>query len=224
MARPKKIEKQRFCVRGHDTLVTGRTGNSNCVVCKKSRKRVPTKKHIKQFCPRGHDTLICGRDKWSKCRGCQPLVNEKRRGEVGRLHRKLHPPNKEYFKKYREEHKEELRLKGKIWRRKNTEKLKLKQRKYRAENREKVKRSERSAHLRRKFGLTIEQFEQMLWEQEFRCLGCNIHQSELKKPLAVDHDHKTGEVRGLLCDPCNFALGCVKDDIKILLRLIKYLN
>jgi hypothetical protein len=45
----------------------------------------------------------------------------------------------------------------------------------------------------------------------------------MKSVFFIDHDHETGEVRGLLCRACNTLLGCVQDDAKLLGRAINYL-
>lgn len=60
--------------------------------------------------------------------------------------------------------------------------------------------------------------------QQGRCLGCKRHQTELKKRLHVDHDHKTGIFRGLLCVDCNFVLGRLKDKADVFHRLGEYLE
>ena len=64
----------------------------------------------------------------------------------------------------------------------------------------------------------------MFERQQGCCKVCGIHQTELKKPLFVDHCHITGKVRGLLYNKCNMALGFVNDDILILNSLIEYLK
>lgn len=56
------------------------------------------------------------------------------------------------------------------------------------------------------------------------CEACGVDVKELTKGLFVDHDHKTNKFRGWLCTRCNVALGMAKDDIGILLLLIKYLE
>jgi hypothetical protein len=60
--------------------------------------------------------------------------------------------------------------------------------------------------------------------QKGRCAICGIHQADLKRALCLDHDHKTGKVRGLLCYNCNFLIGNAKDNIGTLQRAIKYLE
>lgn len=77
------------------------------------------------------------------------------------------------------------------------------------------------------YGLTVEQVDAMFKRQYGRCLGC---QGELKvggkrgERFNVDHNHETGEVRGLLCSPCNRSLGLLKEDPSTLRRLISYLS
>lgn len=69
-------------------------------------------------------------------------------------------------------------------------------------------------------------FDNLFTEQGGRCGICKRHQAELKKALAVDHDHKTGRVRGLLCRQCNSGLGHFMADSGIthLEEAIKYLT
>lgn len=85
----------------------------------------------------------------------------------------------------------------------------------------KVKVYKRNKDLRDKFGITYEQYCEMLADQEHRCAVCRRQQ--LTKRLAVDHCHKTGTIRGLLCDKCNRGIGLLGDDIGTLARAIAYL-
>lgn len=61
----------------------------------------------------------------------------------------------------------------------------------------------RNSYLLRKYGITEKQYEDLLRKQEFRCGVCRRLGVEFKSRLAVDHDHHTGELRGLLCTMCN---------------------
>jgi predicted transcriptional regulator len=79
-------------------------------------------------------------------------------------------------------------------------------------------------HLKVKFGITPEQYNEMFVNQEGRCAVCGKHQKELKTVLAVDHDHVTEEIRGLLCGPCNMGLGMFRDDPILLQKAIDYLR
>ena len=62
------------------------------------------------------------------------------------------------------------------------------------------------------YGITIDDYSAMLDKQGGKCAICGKHYTELKKSLCVDHDHKTGSVRGLLCHYCNTFLGMMGDD------------
>lgn len=72
------------------------------------------------------------------------------------------------------------------------------------------------------YGLTAEAYQQMLEEQNFVCGICN-NVTEGQE-LCVDHDHATGRVRGLLCRPCNTALGLLEDDRSRLMAAVAYLE
>jgi hypothetical protein len=74
--------------------------------------------------------------------------------------------------------------------------------------------SERDFYYRidKKYGVTREQHDRMFDEQGGCCALCRTPQSELPKRLGVDHNHVTGEVRGLLCDPCNRGIGLLYGD------------
>ena len=61
-------------------------------------------------------------------------------------------------------------------------------------------------------------------KQDGCCAICKKPQVEFKRAFAVDHDHKTGEIRGLLCSKCNITLGNSNDDVAILEQAIQYLN
>jgi hypothetical protein len=75
------------------------------------------------------------------------------------------------------------------------------------------------------YGLTMEQYNVMLIEQNGVCKICGKpEKSSSKGVLSVDHDHSTGNVRGLLCDTCNRGLGHFYDNISLLYNAIEYLK
>lgn len=74
----------------------------------------------------------------------------------------------------------------------------------------------------RKYGITVADYEQMLEKQCGVCKICNQHRDAQR--LAVDHCHKTGKVRGLLCSRCNKALGAFGDNPDRLASAIAYLK
>lgn len=86
------------------------------------------------------------------------------------------------------------------------------------------KRKSKKHRLRKYYGITLEQYHKMLKDQDYRCAICDIHNDELTRGLAIDHDHETGEIRGLLCVKCNTILGQANDNIEILINSINYLK
>lgn len=81
----------------------------------------------------------------------------------------------------------------------------------------------RRENLKRKFGITPETYDLMLSAQGGRCAIC-AEKNEGPRAFAVDHNHQTGKVRGLLCHNCNIGLGNLKDSKHLLLLAIKYLE
>lgn len=85
-------------------------------------------------------------------------------------------------------------------------------------------------HLKHLFGITIDDYNQMLEKQNHRCATCNKKETRIAyktgriRYLSVDHCHKTGVIRGLLCDQCNRTLGLLNDDIDTLKNMIAYLR
>lgn len=124
--------------------------------------------------------------------------------------------NKEQYKKRAEKFsKSETR---KRWREENKDNIK----EYHKKRWSLIK--DKKPHLKSNYGITLDDYNNMFEQQNGCCLGCGKHQSDLEKPLCVDHDHQTGRVRGLLCIKCNSALGMVLDNIDTLTNLIKYLK
>lgn len=82
---------------------------------------------------------------------------------------------------------------------------------------------QRGATLLRKFGLTLEQYDEMLAAQDGCCSICKSDATIEGHSFDVDHDHKTGKVRGILCRTCNLMLGAGKDDPDILYAGWRYL-
>ena len=78
--------------------------------------------------------------------------------------------------------------------------------------------------LMRTYGITLEEHTRMFEEQNGVCYLCKKPGDGRWKKLCVDHDHKTGKVRKLLCRSCNTALGQVGDNVDLLKAMIEYLN
>ncbi len=84
------------------------------------------------------------------------------------------------------------------------------------------KRARENAMLR-DFGLTLLQYDLILLDQDGSCKICGKKKSGGLGRFHVDHNHKTGKIRGLLCNKCNPMLGHAHDDPKILIAAANYL-
>ena len=90
------------------------------------------------------------------------------------------------------------------------------------------KEYKKNGQLKAKYGIDYNTFQNMLESQKYKCLIC---ETELKQGkisdggnCAVDHCHKTSEVRGLLCSHCNLGLGHFMDNVDLMQKAIKYLK
>lgn len=68
----------------------------------------------------------------------------------------------------------------------------------------------RNGHLRRRYGITLDEYDALLAEQGGGCVICGATQKDGGRELPVDHDHETGEIRGILCNSCNVTLGRIE--------------
>lgn len=151
-------------------------------------------------------------------------------------------------KKYRINHKDKERARHKKYDEENADKNRIKHRNWYLKNREKalaqssslkkIKRSSSAAYrqqcyeahrlfvFRTKYGITQEDYDRKLIEQKGKCDICGRDNPGRKgaKYFAVDHDHKTGKVRGLLCSRCNCAIGSFQDDIAVIGAALEYLK
>jgi hypothetical protein len=94
---------------------------------------------------------------------------------------------------------------------------------WRVRNRDRRNEQMREIHLRNKFGLTVEEYDRILEAQGGVCALCDARATP-GISLHVDHDHGTGEIRGLLCMRCNNALGLFREDPDVLKRVAQYVT
>jgi hypothetical protein len=116
--------------------------------------------------------------------------------------------NRKRYETFTEEYKLVKREKFKLWQKKNKEHCRFHQIKY-------------------NYGLTKEQYLIILEKQNYTCDICPKEIGKEKKKngrAVVDHCHKTGKIRGLLCDNCNRGLGSFQDSPKYLKKAVDYLN
>lgn len=72
--------------------------------------------------------------------------------------------------------------------------------------------------------INYEKYQEMFKNQGGKCAICDVDGNQFGKGMCVDHDHKTGKIRGLLCTDCNMGIGSLKDSIQILKKAVKYLK
>lgn len=87
----------------------------------------------------------------------------------------------------------------------------------------------RKHNLRQRYGLTYDDFHSILHTQNYSCAICEVEISHgleyrTNRSVAVDHNHDTGEVRGILCSKCNLMLGHARESTEILYKSIVYLS
>jgi ribosomal protein S20 len=130
--------------------------------------------------------------------------------------------SKEYKKNYWASIKDEMKEYKKKWYQENQERCK-------EQCRERYQNADKKHHahvvwknkLKRDFGINEETYFIMLEQQNNVCKIC---QKSDKRRLCVDHCHKTGRIRGLLCQRCNKCIGQFEDDPELLTRAIEYLK
>ena len=101
----------------------------------------------------------------------------------------------------------------KRWQQENADRVNAYHRARRAEPA--VKRADRAGYLMRKYGITIEQYDELLASQGGCCAICG-REPRPDISLHLDHDHESGQLRGILCFRCNNALGDFDDDLTLL--------
>lgn len=106
---------------------------------------------------------------------------------------------------YMRNHKEKYREHSRNWSKRNPEKI-------------------RNITLNYLYNISLDDYNKLLLEQNNVCAICSKENIVKNKPLAVDHCHTTGKVRGLLCYHCNDGLGKFKDNINSLNYAVKYLE
>jgi hypothetical protein len=107
-----------------------------------------------------------------------------------------------------------------------TEAQKAASRRYYWRNREtvleKLRSLDRTDYLVRRYGLTLKDYQEMHAAQDGRCAICSTRVEGER--MCVDHDHGTGQVRGLLCRACNKSLGGFRDSVDLLAKAVEYLK
>lgn len=97
-------------------------------------------------------------------------------------------------------------------------------RKWRFKNKEKSKEDNIWFERKSTYGITKEEYYSILASQGNKCPICSHQPDDLARGMVVDHNHDTGEIRGILCKPCNRGLGLFRDSPSSLLMASQYLE
>lgn len=141
---------------------------------------------------------------------------------------------REYNKKYYQEHRKELDAKNRKWYEEHPDRrrelARNRMQRWRAANPEKEKEIQYKNDLKRKYGISVDKYDEMYEKQNGCCAGCGEHKEKTgngngrRDVLCVDHDHITDQIRELLCIKCNSILGLSNDNIELLENMITYIE
>lgn len=138
---------------------------------------------------------------------------------------------REANRKWRADNPEKARYFDSKWQKDNPEKSQAYQKAYRDihNKSDDTRRWRANYYLKTKYGMTLEEYEARLKAQNGVCKICfkketKRHQSGQIVRLQVDHDHKTGAVRALLCNRCNMTLGKLEESVELASAMIAYLE
>lgn len=126
------------------------------------------------------------------------------------------------------EQKIKARIRIRAWEARNREKCraKVKRSRDKRKNEDPIGYSRKTifSTIKRNYGITRDQFDQLLVDSCGRCDSCGEQFTNTRSSHHIDHNHTTGEVRGLLCSRCNVALGMLQDNPQKIVQLLKYLE
>lgn len=125
-----------------------------------------------------------------------------------------------YDIEYRAKNKDKYKENNRAWRLAHPDRMKEIHKEWRAKNPDRV----RSAGFKNRYGITADDYDQMLQSQRGKCSICSRNQKDVRLPFVIDHNHETGKIRGLLCFRCNTGIGQLCDDIGLLKKAIAYLE
>jgi hypothetical protein len=157
---------------------------------------------------------ICGIEKSLTDFHCATAMRDGHRNECKECFRELSSA------RYRADP-ERVKERVRQWQRDNPDRVSAQRRRYKADGRKAA--VDRRSYLRRKFGISPEEYDVLRAAQGGVCAICGAA-GRTDTSLHVDHDHRSGRIRKLLCFSCNAAIGHLRDDRKRLHRVIAYLD
>jgi hypothetical protein len=162
------------------------------------------------------ETKICSRCKQDKS------ISEfgVRKNRPGGLQSTCRSCNRELSRDWRSANPRKVAVAAKLYKADNAEKLAKYDQTYWSENKAKLAADARL----RKYGISQEQFDELLKTQNGQCAVCQMNFADANKAAFVDHCHATGRVRGLLCTKCNSGIGLLGDTLERLEAAVAYLK
>lgn len=160
-----------------------------------------------------------------RCARCQEEKQEsdfhKAKDKKDGLHSYCKRCNRAQARSWATSNKERKAKSSRAWEEANKEHIDAWRKKYRASNKDRLAKYDRQYQIKRKYSITLEEYNQILDEQNGVCAICK---KEGAPYLHVDHAHDTGVIRGLLCRKCNSGLGFFNDDMDLLQKAAEYLT
>ena len=164
----------------------------------------------------------------SECRDCHNLrcrkyreehpdkIIESRKKTVEKNREKLNQRAREYVAKNRAK----IRERNKRRRQENLDAYRAREREYYAQNKDKI----RARFLKSTYGITMLQYDALLASQNYCCACCGAGEPRGTGNFNVDHDHETGQIRGIVCQNCNAGIGQLGDTLDGVKKAIAYLE
>lgn len=140
------------------------------------------------------------------------------------MSKKFREENPNYYKNYKydlsQDQVDKYKEKAKLYYQKNKDNIKKYQSSYRKTD------AAKNSKLKSRYGITLEQYNQILINQGNKCpiCSCQFSSTEYYRRPNIDHCHRTDKIRGILCHKCNTGIGLLNDNPKLLQNAIKYLS
>ena len=130
--------------------------------------------------------------------------------------------NTAYARTWRKNNPEKVKAAGRRYYQKHAVKLLERAKRLRIEKPEREAAINRKKYLKKEWGLSLSEYDGLLSTQNGVCAICQ--RPPMKHQLAIDHNHVTGKIRGLLCARCNRAIALLWEDVSIMKKAIDYLE
>jgi hypothetical protein len=150
----------------------------------------------------------------------------KNKEEISAKGKMFYLNNKEILKErsriYNETHREKRNATHRAYYQANRDKIRIQAKAYYLNHCQQLRIKQKIRHLQSKYGMNQKDFEILFASQNNRCAICKTRDWDKHGP-EIDHNHKTGAVRGILCHQCNMGIGFLRENINIARELIHYL-